>query len=268
MNSLFTLLGLQLWKPVLTALVLPPVPLLLMVLIGARLILPRRILGWLLLLMSVLLLWFSACTGSAQLLSHYLLHPPPALSADRVKELKAQGKSGTAIVVLGGGLEPFAAEYGVSDLSPVSLERLRYGVWLGRQTGIPVAFSGGVGWGQPDDGKSEAKIAAQIAAAEFGQPLNWVETRSRDTRENALLSVALLKPAGIKNIVLVTHVWHMPRAVNAFESAAGDGVRIEAAPMGMALRAEQSALDWIPTTAGATNVRHILRELLGRLMGA
>jgi len=261
------LLGFESWKPVLTALALPPVPLLLMLLVGARLMLPRRGLGWLIILTSVALLWLTACSGSARLLSQFVLHPPAALTPDRIKELKAQPRPETAIVVLGGGLEPFAPEYGVSNLLYPSLERLRYGMWLGRETGLPLAFSGGVGWAQPD-ATPEAQIAAQIAATEFGRPLKWTEDNSHDTRQNAARTVALLKPTGIRHIVLVTHGWHMPRALRAFEAAAGSEISIEAAPMGLARGIEMPALEWVPTLTGITQVRNILRELLGRLVGA
>jgi uncharacterized SAM-binding protein YcdF (DUF218 family) len=267
LNSLLIFFGIESWKPVLTALLLPPVPLLVMMLIGARLILPRRGLGWLVILTSVAMLWFSACTGTAQVLSRFVLHPPAALSVDRIKELKSQAKSPIAIMVLGGGLEPYAPEYGVSNLRYRSLERLRYGLWLGRETGLPVGFSGGVGWAQPE-GMPEARIASQIAASEFGRPLKWIEESSRDTHENAGRSVALLRKAGIKHIVLVTSGWHMPRARAAFEAAAAGEMRIEAAPMGLAQNTEVPSLMWIPTGDGAIDVRAILRELLGRVAGA
>jgi len=266
LNSLFTMFGIETWKPVLTALLLPPVPLLVLMLIGARLILPRRGLGWLVILVSVALMWLSACTGSARLLSQFVLHPPPALTLDRIQALKAT-KTPTAIVVLGGGLEPYAPEYGVSSLAHTSLERLRYGVWLSRETGLPLGFSGGVGWAQPDS-KPEAQIAAQIAAGEFGRPLKWVEDNSRDTRENALRTLALLRPQGIRHIVLVTSAAHMPRALKHFEAAAAGNVAIEAAPMGLARGTETAALTWMPTSKGITDVREILREWLGRLAGA
>ena len=268
MNSLFIALGIESWKPAITALILPPVPFLLTMLIGARLILPRRGIGWLLIILSVAAMWFSACTGTAQALSQFVLHPPPPLSSDRIKELKAQApRSATAIVVLGGGLEPYAPEYGVSNLAFYSLERLRFGVWLGRETGLPVAFSGGVGWGQPD-AMPEARIAAQIAGIEFGRPLRWIDENSRDTRENAGRTIAILRPAGIRHIVLVTHGWHMPRAVRAFQEAAGSDITIEPAPMGLARNLETPALRWIPSAKGNTDVRNILRELLGRLVGS
>ncbi|MEP6876867.1 MAG: YdcF family protein [Burkholderiales bacterium] len=267
MNSLLIFFGIESWKPVLTALLLPPVPLLLMMLIGARLILPRRGLGWLIILTSAALLWLSACIGTARALSKFVLHPPAALSADRIKELKSQAKAPIAIMVLGGGIEPYAPEYGVSNLQYRSLERLRYGLWLGRETGLPVGFSGGVGWGQ-SDGTPEARIASQIAVSEFSRPLKWIEESSRDTRENAGRSVALLRKAGIKHIVLVTHGFHMPRAIAVFREAAAGDMSIEAAPMGLAQNAEVPALSWIPTAEGTTDVRAILRELLGRAAGA
>jgi uncharacterized SAM-binding protein YcdF (DUF218 family) len=265
-NSLIVLLGIESWKPVATALLLPPVPLLLLMLVGARLILPRRGLGWLVILLSVAMLWLSCCAGTAQALSRFALRPPPPLTQARIAELR-QSREPSAIVVLGGGMEPLAPEYGVSNLQANSLERLRYGIWLGRETNLPVGFSGGVGWGQPD-AKPEARIAGQIAATDFGRPLKWIEDNSRDTRENALRTLALLKPAGVRHIVLVTHGWHMPRAMRDFEEAAGADIRIEAAPMGLARGNDLPSLTWIPTAGGTAEVRAILRELLGRLAGA
>ncbi len=269
MNSLFVLLDIESWKPVLTALLLPPVPLLLMLLVGARLLLPSRGLGWLMILISVSLLWLSACSGTGQWLSHMLLQPPPVLGAQRIAELRtlAQARQPIAIVVLGGGVEPYAPEYALSSLSEASLERLRYGLWLGRETGLPVAFSGGVGWGQKDS-VAEAQVAARIASQEFGRPLRWVEDSSRDTRENAAKTVALLKPAGIRQVLLVTHGWHMKRSVRAFEKFAAGEMRIEAAPMGLAADSHTVALTWMPSNDGFKKVRQVLRELAGLSLGA
>ncbi len=269
MNSLFVLLDLESWKPLLGALLLPPVPLLLLVLLGARLLLPRRGLGWLVILFSVTLLWLSTCAGTGQWLSRMLLRPPPALGAERIAELKAQAQARqpVAIVVLGGGVEPYAPEYGISNLNHASLERLRYGVWLGRETGLPVAFSGGVGWGQADS-VAEAQVAARIASHDYGRPLRWTEDSSRDTRENGANSVALLKQDGIRHVLVVTHGWHMKRGVRAFERAAAGQMRIEAAPMGLANTAQSFGLAWLPSTHGFVQVRQVLRELAGLALGA
>jgi uncharacterized SAM-binding protein YcdF (DUF218 family) len=269
LNEYFATLGIEPWKPVLAALLLPPVPFLLTTLIGARLLLPRRGLGWLVILFSVVMLWLSACSGAARFMLQTLVEPPAALSFDRIRELRneVQAKKPIAIVMLGGGTEPFAPEYGVSSLEYPSLERLRYGVWLAAQTGAPMAFSGGVGWAQGES-VPEAKIAAKIAADEFGRPIKWVESDSRDTRDNAVRTLALLAPAGIRHVVLVTHGYHMPRALRAFAHAAGPGVTIEPAPMGLARRQLTPTLDWMPSSRGFTQMRQVLREAMGRVAGA
>lgn len=270
MNSLFAALGIESWKPVLTALLLPPVPFLLLTLVGARLLRPRRGWGWALILSSVAGLWLASCTGTARALEQFVLRPPPALRADRIAQIKAdaQRAGSWAIVVLGGGIERFAPEYGMSNLSFYSIERLRYGLWLGKETAVPVAFSGGLGWAAAQ-ATPEAEVASRIAAHEFNQPLRWIEDQSRDTRQNASHSVALLKQAGISHILLVTHGWHMPRARRAFEEAAAPhGIRIEAAPMGLAQATVSPALDWLPSRNGTLRVRHVLRESLGWLLGA
>ncbi len=270
MNSLLTLLGIEAWKPILTALVLPPVPFLLLVLVGARLILPRRGLGWLLILISVTGLWLTCTTGVGQFLTQQVLRPPEALSAEAIGELRAavKAKQHIAIVVLGGGMEPLAPEYGVANLATPSLERLRYGLWLSRETGAPVAFSGGVGWAQRPDVQAEAQTASRIAQQEFGRPLKWIEDRSRDTRENAQRSVGMLKAEGVTHIVLVTHGVHMPRARRMFEESARDSMKIQPAPMGLATRLNSPVLDWLPTQRGFESVRGALRELLGLLVSA
>ena len=131
---------------------------------------------------------------------------------------------------------------------------------LGRagQTGAPVAVSGGAGHRQ-EGSTSEARVAAKIAADEFGRPIRWVEGESRDTRENATMTMALLKPAGINHVILVTHGYHM---------AAGPGIQVEAAPMGLAKNVETPTLEWLPSSAGFREMRQLLRELVGSAAGA
>ena len=269
-NQLFLLLGIESWKPFVTALLLPPVPLIVLMLLGARLILPRRGLGWLLVILSSVLLWLTSTTGVAHLLGRSLLSLPPALSPARIAELRAQvqARQPTAIVVLGAGLQPVAPEYGVSNLTDRSVERLRYGIWLSRQTGAPIAFSGGVGFAQAGASTPEAQIAQRIATQEFGQPLKWLEERSRDTRENAALTIALLKTQGITQVLLVTHDVHEPRALRAFREAAPDTMQIVAAPLGTLALRPPGAIAWLPTGDGFVKVRDVLREALGRLFGA
>jgi uncharacterized SAM-binding protein YcdF (DUF218 family) len=267
MNSILALLGITAWKPILSALLLPPVPFLLLIVVGARLILPRRGWGWFTLMLGVIGLWLSMCIGMGQVLTQYLLTPPLALSTEAITALKnSKSKANTAIVVLGGGADSLALEYRVANLQAPSLERLRYGLWLQRETGISVAFSGGLGWGV-EQGQSEAQIAGQIASAEFGRPLKWLEDNSRDTHENATMTVGMLRKDGVHHIVLVTHASHMPRARALFEEAAAGNMTVQAAPMGLVRRHLDQALSWIPSKTGFGLVHNALHEWWGLLLG-
>lgn len=270
MNNLIVEFGLQSWKPVLTALALPPAPLLVLVLLGAWLLPARRWLGHLLIWTCVLGLWLGSLVGVAEWLGEQALRTPPALTPARVAELQQRvaARALVAIVVLGGGQETRAPEYAAPNLGMWSLERLRYGLWLSRQTGAPVGYSGGVGWAGDGSGPAEAQVAAVVAERDFERKLRWSETASRDTRENAQRMLAMLRRDGIREVVLVTHGWHLPRALRAFEDAAGSDLRITPAPMGLAPRIERPVLRWLPSSEGFTLTRQVLREWLGRAMGA
>lgn len=266
MNDIVQALGLESWKPALTALIMPPVPLLLMVLIGARQMFRRPLLGWLLILLATLGIWFSGTQALARVLIQGLIKPPPALTSSDLVELRRSPK--TAIIVLGGGRRLSAPEYGLSTLNFRGAERLRYGVWLARETSLPLGFSGGVGHGAAA-GASEAEIAARVAEREYNRPLRWQEGESRDTRESASKTIALLQPQGIEKIVLVTDALHMRRALANFEKASnGTRIRIVAAPMGVRGDGRLSGADWLPSRQGYEEVWMALHESLGRAMGA
>jgi uncharacterized SAM-binding protein YcdF (DUF218 family) len=267
-NEILFSLGIESWKPWLTLLVMPPLPFIVLVLAGARLMFRRRLAAWLLVLLGCAGLWLMCTVGLAKLMLNGLLKPPPVLGSSEIAELKRQPH--TAIVVLGGGRRLLAPEYGVATLKPRSIERLRYGLWLARETGLPVAFSGGVGLGA-EPGPTEADIAARIAERDFGRALHWLENESRDTRENSLRTVALLRPQGIEQIVLVTHADHMPRALRHFRRDAEAGtpkLRIVAAPMGGPAHGNYVATDWLPSATGFEMTSATLHEWLGWLAGA
>jgi uncharacterized SAM-binding protein YcdF (DUF218 family) len=270
LNDLLLALGAENAKPVLTALLLPPVPWLLLVLLAALVLRTRRAAGALMITVALAGLWFGSTVAAAEWLQRVLLAPPAALSAMDIARIKRDVAAGKPVVVLvlGGGREPHAPEYAAPNLPPLALERLRYGAWLAKATGAPLAFAGGVGHAQGSSGPSEAEVAARIAQAEFGVPLRWRESASRDTRENAKRALVLLRDAGVREVLLVTHGWHMPRARRAFDDAARDAVRIVPAPMGLAPSAMLPALLWMPSEEGFALTRRVWREQLGLWMGA
>jgi uncharacterized SAM-binding protein YcdF (DUF218 family) len=269
MNDLLVRLGIEPWKPYVSMLVLPPVPLLLLILLGVLVLGRSRRWGAALVLAGTLGVWALATPALGELLLQRLTQPPPVLDAARVAGLR--GAPHTAIVVLGAGRRLRSLDYGAPDLSLRTLERLRYGLWLAKQTGLPVAYSGGVGHGSPA-GESEAEIAMRVAERDFGQRLRWTESRSRDTRENAALTVPMLKAAGVQHVVLVTHNYHQARALAAFRRAAGReglALTLTPAPLGVLRPGDASEPgDFLPSAEGLQATVIALHEWLGRLAGA
>jgi uncharacterized SAM-binding protein YcdF (DUF218 family) len=262
--------GLGALKPVVAALVLPPVPFLALAIAGAGLARARPRAGRWLVALACIGIWLGCCSGAARWVDESWLGLPSPLDAAQRAALKARAAAGAplAIVVLGGGMVADAREYGGGDLAGVSLRRLRYGIWLGRQTGIAVAASGGLGWAQPGTpAPAEASRMAEIARDEYGLPLRWVESSSRDTHENAVNTVALLRSAGIGEIVLVTSASHMPRALREFRAAAAaTAMRVTPAAMDTGWLADSALLRWMPSGEGFERMRSALHEVLGRLI--
>jgi uncharacterized SAM-binding protein YcdF (DUF218 family) len=267
-NDLFAAWGLSAWKPWLESLLLSPLPLIAIGLAGGWRLHRRRRGGWALLFAGLLGLWAICSAALGLTLIDVLTRPPAALDAAAVERLRAAPR--TAIVVLGAGRRWLAPEYGGADVGPLTLERLRYGLWLARRTGLPVAYSGGLSYGSPS-GPTEAEIAREVAARDFGVPLRWVEDRSRDTAENAAFTVALLRAEGIERIVLVTHGFHQQRARAAFERALRrQGAAMELVSAGVGLRASHwlEIGDFLPRAYGLNLSVIALHEWLGWLAGA
>ncbi|MDR1064655.1 MAG: YdcF family protein [Azoarcus sp.] len=199
-------------KKTISALVLPP--LLPFVLVFAGLVFIRRrwrggsVLAWLGLAAGVFL---SMPVTTDRMLA--ALEP-----AAPIQPAEAEGAQ--AIVILGGGRMFNAPEYGGDTVGHMTLERLRYGARLARETGLPVLVSGG----SPGGGTSEAQLMKAVLEDEFRVPVTWMEDASFDTRQNARNSAALLKAAGIGRVVLVTHAFHMRRAQAEFASQGLDTV--------------------------------------------
>jgi uncharacterized SAM-binding protein YcdF (DUF218 family) len=166
-----------------------------------------------------------------------------------------------AIVVLAGGRNANAPEYGGETVSAASLVRLRYAARLQRETGLPLLVSGGSVF-EGETG-SEAALMRAVLGEDLHVPVRWLEERSRNTAENARYSAELLRSENIDAIILVTHAAHMPRALEAFEK---QGVRVHAAPTGRSWQPKRSAvLDWLPSSAALDASRAALHELVGRV---
>jgi uncharacterized SAM-binding protein YcdF (DUF218 family) len=242
-------------KPVLAALVLPPAGPLLLALLGLVLARRRRGLGLGLAGLALLLALVLTSHSVGRMLAGALLPPLAAAQPQQVRAMQA-------VVVLGGGLLHQAPEYGAGQPNANTLARLRYGAWLARRTGLPVAFAGGVGWAAAGMGaESEGAVARRVLQEDWGIAPRWVEDRSRDTEENARNLAQVLLPQQVRRIALVTDAAHVPRAADAFRAA---GFEVLPAPTGLPGPLARPLLEVLPSAAGAALCREVLREWLAR----
>ncbi|HEU4457547.1 MAG TPA: YdcF family protein [Methylibium sp.] len=257
--------GLEALKPIVTALLLPPVPWLLLIVLGARALPRRPAPGWVAIVAGVLLVWLGCCTAPARWVHRQLALDPPPLDGAALAAMQQDADAAhTTILVLGGGMTASQEEPGRGELNRHSLERLRAGIRLARASGWPLAFSGGQGWAQRDGlADSEAAAARRSAERDFGFTLAWLEADSRDTAENATRSVALLRERGAKRVLLVSHGSHLPRARRLFERAGGGALTVIAAPVPSFGDAQSPWLEWLPSSQGFETMRSGLREALG-----
>ena len=166
-----------------------------------------------------------------------------------------------AIVVLGAGSLYRSPEYGGADIpDEVALIRLRYAAHLQHATGLPLLVSGG---NASPDGVLQAKAPGMARALreDFRTPVQWVEPASEDTAQNAVYSARILRAAGIKRILLVTHAMHMPRAREAFRRA---GLEVVDAPTAFYSKGRSaSLLAWLPSAAGMYRTYYAAHEWIG-----
>ena len=162
-----------------------------------------------------------------------------------------------AIIVLGGGKNHGAPEYGGDTVLGATLVRLRYAAHLHRQTRLPVLVSGGSPEGSA---VTEAQAMRQVLEREFGVPVRWAEDGSANTLDNARLSYRLLAAEKIRTVYLVTHAWHMPRARLAFEHA---GFRVIPAPTAFTTRYKLTVLDFLPDARALRDTAQFFHEVIG-----
>jgi uncharacterized SAM-binding protein YcdF (DUF218 family) len=237
-------------KNLVSAFLLPPLSLIVLGVAGVLFLKSRPVLGKLLII--------------ATLILFYILSIP--IVAERaLQTLKVPTKSNSeiskvqAIVILGGGTYIEAPEYGGHTVSQYGLERIRYGAYLHRYTGKPILVTGGDLLGI---GSSEAEQMKSVLENEFHVPVKWSEDNSRDTRENAYNSFSVLRKSKITHIALVTHAWHMPRAIREFEQA---GFKVTPASTAYVTKRTKNLFSFIPSADAFLKSRLFIYEVIGIL---
>ena len=234
-------------KAVLKALALPPTGPLLLAILGLALCRRTPRLGAGLAWTGVLSLLALSVPAVAALLMHSLNIPAPF---DRELAAGAQ-----AVVILGGGTRRDAPEYGGDTLATLTLERVRYGARVAKETGLPVLVTGGSTYG----GKPEAELMREALQHEYGVAVRWAENRSRTTHENAQNSAAMLHAVGIGRVILVAHAFDMRRARAEFAAA---GIATVPAATGIPSRGSARAFDFMPGIGGLQGSYYALYEIL------
>jgi uncharacterized SAM-binding protein YcdF (DUF218 family) len=171
---------------------------------------------------------------------------------------KEAARQAQAIVILGGGVRRNVPELGGDSLAALSLERVRYGARLARETGLPVLVTGGSVRG---DTRPEAHLLREALEQEFGLKVRWIEERSRNTRENARFSAEMLRPAGVGTIVLVMHPFDVPRAREEFERAA---LRVIPAPTFVPRVEVTGITDLLPSARALLGAHYAVYELIAQ----
>jgi uncharacterized SAM-binding protein YcdF (DUF218 family) len=159
-----------------------------------------------------------------------------------------------AIVILGGDT---VRSQGRLDVGSLTLERERAGAALQRRVGLPILVTGGLA------GPTAETIAGAMAkslAADFNTPTRWIEPAATDTWDNAAFSAAILQSQGIHSIYLVTHAWHMRRALIAF---ARTGIRVTAAPVQIDSLPEGTESDFMPRARSWLASYYAFHEWIG-----
>lgn len=234
------------------AVLLPPASLYAVGLLGWLLLRRRPALGRTLLAVAGVLLIALSLPVVAHPLYDSLSRYPPL---DPSRQTETAG----AIVVLGGEVT-WAGEYGGDTPGAHSYARLRYGARLHKRLGLPILITGG----PPGRGRrSVAELMAEALRDDFGIDARWQETKARNTYENALYAIDVVRAADIETVYLVTHAAHMARAAAAFE---GHGLTVVPAPVGVPpADPERGYRDYMPSANALATSAAAIYECLARI---
>jgi uncharacterized SAM-binding protein YcdF (DUF218 family) len=231
-------------KTLLKSVVLPPAGPLFLAILGVFLIKRRPQLARACLILGLGSLWLLSIPVVSDALVGLAEHYPPL-------DLRSAAGAGAIVILGGGGQRAFAAEYGGPAANPYLLERLSYGAYIARKTGLPILVTGF---------SIEANAMRDTLLRNFDLSARWVDDQAYDTFENARNSVRLLKAGGINRIVLVTQATHMWRSVHEFTEA---GIEVVPAPAGILDRRYPDIAGVVPSAEALLRACAAINELLG-----
>lgn len=176
--------------------------------------------------------------------------------------LKEVPEDAQAIVVLAAGRLDVAREYDNLDtVNSDTLGRLRYAAKLAKASELPILLSGGSVNGER---QSLAKLMQQVLERDYAIQAKWLEEDSKNTLENATNSKQVLNENSISKFLLVTHAYHMPRAMWSFENV---GLSPTAAPTIYYKNRQKADVnkEFIPSASALLKTKRALHEYFGKL---
>jgi uncharacterized SAM-binding protein YcdF (DUF218 family) len=231
-------------KTLLRGLILPPAGPLLLAMLGFALLRVRPLLARICLIAGLASLWLLSTPIVSDALTHLAEMYPPL---DMRQAANAQ-----AIVILGGGGQrTMAPEYQGPAAEPLMLERLSYGAYIAKLTGLPVLVTGF---------SVEARAMHDSLRRNFEMETRWVDDQAYDTFQNARNSARILKADGVHRIILVTHATHMRRAVHEFTDS---GLDVVPAPVGLLAARDFGPLQLVPNPDALHRSQMAIYELIG-----
>ncbi|RWX43903.1 hypothetical protein H206_02336 [Candidatus Electrothrix aarhusensis] len=205
----------------------------------------------LLMLISVALLWASSTQVTAEFVLHSLERRYPPLSLEEIP-------TADAIVLLGGVTRGRVPGTGLTDLGG-GADRIIHAARLFKAGKAPLLILSG---GNEPGYRSEAEDMADILQLmDIPADSILLETKSRNTQQNALYSQKIFQQQGIKKILLVTSATHMRRAEAIF-SGIGVSVLPAATDYQLVDRAP-SFLDWLPQAGALEMTTKGIKEYIG-----
>ncbi len=175
-----------------------------------------------------------------------------------------------AIVVLGGITYSVAYPRVLPDLNERG-DRLIYAAKLYKDGKAPVILLSGGRYGSDE---SEAKDLKQLLEL-MGIPSEAIlqEGKSFNTHENAIFTQKILDEQGIKNILLVTSAFHIPRALKIFQHLGIDAIPAptdyfvsEYELQERDFSIESTIFSLIPNTKSLDRTTTVIKEYIGTIV--
>jgi uncharacterized SAM-binding protein YcdF (DUF218 family) len=173
------------------------------------------------------------------------------------------------IIVLGGGTEPAIAPRSFVEVNSAG-DRVLAAAHLYQQgKADTILLSGGnIDWLSNGDSTPADQMAALLSMMGVPESAMILETKSRNTYENAEFAKAVLAEEGFETILLVTSAMHMPRSMMLFENA---GIEVLPIPVDFSVVTDQSenvsTLDLIigllPSAGHLSMSNNAIKEYIG-----